>query len=133
LYGAWSVSRPAAGAALVLIGAPLHLAREIAKDLDDAAADAAARRTVPVRFGATAARRVLAAATIAFVFLFASLLVTVPGRRAARAAPFALAAVAAIFLTAAAARAAWSGRPGGPRLFKAAMLCAMAAVATSRL
>jgi hypothetical protein len=41
--------------------------------------------------------------------------------------------VPAIALCAAAARRALLGRRGGPALFKAAMLCAMAAFATLRL
>jgi geranylgeranylglycerol-phosphate geranylgeranyltransferase len=125
VYGAWAAGRPAAGWMLVLVGAPLHFAREVAKDLDDAPADAAARCTVPLRFGAIAARGIVVGAAVVFVALF--ILVAV------RAAPFALAAVPAIALSAEAARLAWAGRRGSPALFKAAMLCAMAAFATSRL
>ena len=129
LYGAWAAGRPADGLTLVLVGAPLHLAREIAKDLDDASADAGSRRTVPVRFGAPAARRFVAGAAALFVAFFVALLV----RSAVRASPVALAALAAVLLSGAATRVAWSGRRGSPALFKAAMLCAMAAFATARL
>src|SRR5436190_3938970 len=56
LYGAWSVGQPRAAAALLAISIPLHLAREVAKDLDDARADAALRHTLPVVHGASVAR-----------------------------------------------------------------------------
>src|SRR5688500_17669516 len=44
LYGAWAAGRPSAAIPLLTVGAPLHFAREIAKDLEDAEADANLRR-----------------------------------------------------------------------------------------
>src|SRR5687768_16386762 len=56
LYGAWAVGRVEKGALLVMVAAPLHFAREVAKDLDDASAVAATRRTLPVTSGVGTAR-----------------------------------------------------------------------------
>jgi geranylgeranylglycerol-phosphate geranylgeranyltransferase len=123
LYGAWAVGAPAAGVRLVAIAAPLHLARELAKDLDDAHADAAARRTLAVR-GPAGARAALVAALVAFVALAAPL--------AAARPHFALALLPAIFVSGLAARRALVGRGGGPALLKLAMLCAMAALLVAR-
>jgi geranylgeranylglycerol-phosphate geranylgeranyltransferase len=120
LYGAIVVGRPRAGLGLVAVAAPLHLAREIAKDLDDAAGDAGVRRTLPVARGARAARAALAAAVGVFV------LALVPF--AVRRPPFALWMVPGLALCIAAARRALSGRSGGATLFKTAMLAAMAAL-----
>src|SRR5918912_1261079 len=47
LYGSWSAGHGTRALPLAAIAAPLHLAREIAKDLDDASADAGRRRTLP--------------------------------------------------------------------------------------
>ncbi|HSJ62993.1 MAG TPA: UbiA family prenyltransferase [Gemmatimonadaceae bacterium] len=124
LYGAWAVGRPAAGALLVAIAAPLHLAREIAKDLDDASADAGRRLTIPIRYGPRLAR---GAVTIA-----AALFLVALGPPAAGAPAFALALVPAAVLSVAGAGAALRGRRGSPRLFKAAMVCAMLAVLIAR-
>jgi 4-hydroxybenzoate polyprenyltransferase len=124
LYGAWAVGRPGAGLLLVAIAMPLHLAREIAKDLDDAEADAATRRTLPVVRGVRSAR--LAVVTAAVLFLVAL------APPALRAPAFALALIPAVALAVAAAHAALRGYRGSPRLFKAAMVCAMLAVLAAR-
>lgn len=124
LYGAWAVGRPAAGALLVGIAAPLHLAREIAKDLDDADADAGTRRTVPLRHGAPVAR--------VAVTLSAGLFLAALAAPAAEAPSFGLALIPAAALCLAGAGAAMRGRRGSPRLFKAAMVCAMLAVLVAR-
>jgi 4-hydroxybenzoate polyprenyltransferase len=124
LYGAWVVGRPRDGALLVVIAAPLHFAREVAKDLDDAEADAPWRRTLPVVYGARGARGIVVAAAV----LFLCALVW----PAAGAPVFALALVPAVALSLAAAGTAVRGRRGSPGLFKAAMVCAMLAVIAAR-
>ena len=124
LWGGWAVGAPRAGLMLVLIAAPLHFAREIAKDLDDAVADAGRRRTLPVTAGVTAARATMVAALVTFMGMLVPL--------ASRAPLFAAAVVPAILLAAFAAMRSWRGGRGGPSLFKAAMLCAMAALLVSR-
>ena len=121
LYGAWSVGRPAAAAPLLMLAVPLHLAREVAKDLEDAPADAAGeRRTLPLVHGAGAARAVVLAALVAAAAAAAPL----AGRRPL----FAALALPAAALFALAARRSVAGRRGAPRLLKAGMLCAMAAL-----
>jgi geranylgeranylglycerol-phosphate geranylgeranyltransferase len=124
LYGAWAVGRPGAGAVLVAIAAPLHLAREIAKDLDDAAADTGRRLTIPIRYGPRLARWA--------VTLAAALFLVALGPPAVGAPVFALALVPAAVLSVAGAGAALRGRRGSPLLFKAAMVCAMLAVLIAR-
>lgn len=124
LYGAWAVGQPTRGLALVAIAVPLHLAREVAKDLDDVEGDAAWRRTLPVAHGARRARLVLGAAASTFLLALAW--------PAARAPLFALALVPAVALSLAATRVAMRGQRGGPTLFKAAMVCAMLAVIAAR-
>lgn len=124
LYGAWAVGRPHAGVLLVAVAAPLHLARELAKDIDDAEGDALARRTIAV-VNPAAARIFLVGALILFVAVLAPL---VAGRPR-----FAVVLVPALVLCALAARAALRGRRGAPTLFKLAMLCAMLAFAAVRV
>jgi len=123
LYGAWAVGHPNAGLVLVAVAAPLHLARELAKDLDDAAGDALARRTVAV-VSPSAARIFLLAALALFVVMLVPL---VAGRPR-----FAIILVPALLLCALAVRAVMRGRTGAPTLFKLAMLCAMLAFAAAR-
>lgn len=123
LYGAWAVGRPRAALILVAVAAPLHFARELAKDIDDAAGDALMRRTVPV-VNPTAARIFLFAALALFALMLAPLIVGRPR--------FAAVLVPALVLCALAARAVLRGRTGAPALFKLAMLCAMVAFAAAR-
>jgi 4-hydroxybenzoate polyprenyltransferase len=125
LWGAWAVDAPRAGMLLVAVAAPLHFAREIAKDLDDARGDAGHRRTIPIAFGARAAR----ATVLIALLLFAALLVALAWRRPL----FALAIVPTILLAATATGFVWRGARGGPALFKVAMLLAMAALAVARV
>ena len=120
LYGAWTAGAPRAGVALVAVAMPLHFAREIAKDLDDAPGDAPWRRTVPLRFGATAARWTAVAATAIFVGAVALL--------AGRNARLWLALTPALGCAVAAALRLGAARAGAPPLFKAAMVCAMVAL-----
>jgi 4-hydroxybenzoate polyprenyltransferase len=117
-YGAWAAGRPLDAIPLVGVAIPLHLAREIAKDLEDADADAATRRTIPVVHGASTARAALTGALVLFGGMLALLIVQRP-----LLAAFIIPATA---LTVAAAVWAWRGRRGSPSLFKAAMACAMA-------
>ena len=116
LYGAWSSGAP--DLSLVIWAFPLHFAREIAKDIDDAAGDQGRRRTVPLRWGPRAARSMVVGALLCFIApipflaywegLFWALLpavgfVAVGGVRVIR------------------------GAPGAPRALKTAMLLAMVA------
>lgn len=119
LYGGWAAGHPSRALVLVLVAAPLHLAREIAKDLEDAPADAGARRTLPVEAGSHAAAAVLAAAGLAFLLLLLPFVAARP--------LFAVAAAPAAALVVHAVTAALRGRRGSPRTFKLAMLCAMLA------
>ena len=122
LYGAWSAGSVTRGLPLFALAVPLHFAREIAKDLDDAAADAVVRRTIPVVAGLTVARVACLAPSAAFALLAIAFF-------ARRTVP-ALALVAASVLCV--ALAGWrvaAGLEGAPRLLKGAMLFAMAAAA----
>lgn len=121
-YGAWTAGRPVRGLALVALAVPLHFAREVAKDLDDAAADAPIRRTLPVVAGARAARWTVVAATV----LFAGVTIAFFARGAA---PPLLVALCALACAAAAVRRVLSADAGAPRLFKGSMLLAMTALA----
>jgi geranylgeranylglycerol-phosphate geranylgeranyltransferase len=124
LYGAWVVGRPRAAIALVMIAMPLHLAREVAKDLEDAPADAGSRRTLPVSAGASVAVAVLSVASLVFLLLLLPF---------AKARPqFAAAAVPAAALVLYAVGIAVRGHRGSPLVFKLAMVCAMAAFLTAR-
>lgn len=123
LYGAWAVGVPRAAFPLVAVAIPLHLAREIAKDLDDASADAPTRRTLPVAHGAPAARFVLIVALALFGLALAPLVAARP--------LLALLGVPALVLTVLATTRALGGHRGGPALYKAAMACAMAGLVLS--
>jgi len=120
VYGAWAAGRPRAALPLFAVAVPLHLAREIAKDLDDAEADAPSRRTVPVAHGAAATRLLLAAALVSFGIALRPLISARP--------PLGLLIVPALLLTVLATVRAWQTRRGAPLFFKAAMACAMAAL-----
>lgn len=126
VYGAAAAGRARAGLLLAAVAAPLHLARELAKDLDDAAADALARRTLPHRIGRGGVRVVIAAAVLLFLLLAAALLA--PAARSGTGAWLLLPAAVAAAATAAALR----GMRGAPLLFKAAMLGALGAVVAAR-
>ena len=119
-YGGWAAGDVRASVALVLVAIPLHLAREVAKDLDDAPADASLRRTLPLVAGPRAARVVILLAVGAFVVALSALAIRRP--------IFALLAVPALALSILAARRVVDGRRGGPALFKTAMVCALTAL-----
>lgn len=68
VYGAMAVGWWRAGAAASGLAAILHFAREIVKDLEDVAGDAAAgRRTIPLMLGRNAAFTLAAATLVLFV------------------------------------------------------------------
>ena len=120
LYGAWSVGRPLAALPLLALAIPLHFAREVAKDLEDADGDAPVRRTLPVVLGPRRTRVVLIAALLAF------LAVLVPF--ASSRPRFALFIIPALVFCAIAASRVVAGRRGGAMLLKSAMILAMAAL-----
>jgi len=120
VYGAWAVGRPRAVLPLFAVAVPLHLAREIAKDLDDADADAPARRTLPVAHGTGTARMLLCVALAAFGIALRPLISARP--------PLGLFIVPALLLVMVATVRAWQTQRGAPVFFKAAMACAMAAL-----
>ena len=117
LYGAWAVGDPRAAVPLLGVAIPLHFAREIAKDLEDAEADAGTRRTIPVVHGAEGARIAVVVALAVFVAMLWPLVAQRP-RLGGLVIP-------ALVLGGLAAIRVWRGRRGSPSLFKAAMACAM--------
>ena len=119
VFGAWSAGSARAGLPLFLVGIPLHFAREIAKDLDDAQGDAAYRRTLPLRVGARAARLVVVSSVALFVVALAPFAVRWP--------VFAIVVLPAVALCLLAARRVLSGQRGTARLLKSAMVVAMVA------
>lgn len=121
-YGAHAVGRLAAGLALVAVAVPLHFARELAKDLEDADADAIGGRvTLPHRFGAVATRRIIALAVVVHIACVMFLLVPAGPRGLALVPALLVAVVAAVR----AGRDAAVGGTGAPSLFKLSMLLAM--------
>jgi geranylgeranylglycerol-phosphate geranylgeranyltransferase len=123
VFGAWSTGSPRAGVPLFLVGVPLHFAREIAKDLDDADGDATHRRTLPLRVGAGAARLVVVTSVALFVVALTPFAVRRP--------TFAIVVLPAVALCLVAARRVLSGQRGTPRLLKSAMVVAMVAFVLS--
>ena len=111
---------PSAGVPLFLLGVPLHFAREIAKDLDDAEGDATHRRTLPLRVGPGAARLVVVVSVALFVVSLAPF--------AMRHRTFAIVVLPAVALCLMAARRVLSGQRGTARLLKSAMVVAMVAL-----
>ena len=126
LYGAWTAGRPDRGLALVALAMPLHFAREVAKDLDDAAADAPTRRTLPVVAGSRTARLAVLVASALFAVVAAAFF----ARRGLPALSLLLPALVGV---AVAARRVVRAGAGAPTLLKASMLLAMAALAVERI
>ena len=120
LYGAWAVDEPAKGALLVTVAAPLHFAREVAKDVDDASADAGTRRTVPIARGIGTARAAVVGGVVAYAVAVALLAFAHP--------LFATLLVPTIFLAGLATRRLYLGRDGSVGLLKAAMVVAIVAL-----
>lgn len=123
LFGAWSAGDAAAGIPLFLVGVPLHFAREIAKDIDDVQGDAPHRRTLPLRVGASGARRVVVTSVALFVVALAPFAVRRPS--------FAIVALPVVALCMVAARRVLKGQRGTARLLKSAMVVAMVAIVLS--
>lgn len=117
VYGAWAVGAPAAALPLFALAVPLHLAREIAKDLDDAPGDRLARATLPLTVGPRATRALFAGAIVIFLVVLAALVVQRP--------LLGVLAVPALCLCALAIGRVVGGKPGGPGLLKAAMVLAL--------
>jgi geranylgeranylglycerol-phosphate geranylgeranyltransferase len=124
LYGGWSVDRPGPTLALVALAVPLHLAREIAKDLDDAPGDAGARRTLPVAAGTRVARAALVVALGVFLGALGPFVAARPR--------LALLLIPAVALALLGAWRALRGRRGAPALLKASMVFAMASLLAAR-
>ena len=120
VYGAASAGDWRSGAELALVAAPLHLAREVAKDMDDMRGDAEHRLTIPVAHGLAAARAVVLFSLALFVWRAAVLAAATPR--------FATALIPCFVLCALGAKRVLTARAGGPLLLKAAMLAAMAAL-----
>ena len=123
LYGAAAVDALPKGLLLVAIGTPLHFAREVAKDVEDAPADAATRRTLPVTSGRQAARAAVVAGVATYAVVVALLATSYP--------LFALLLVPTIFLAILAVRRLYRDRAGTAALLKAAMVLAIAALVIS--
>ena len=119
LYGAWIAGEPDLGLFLISWAFPLHFAREIAKDIDDAPADAGHRSTVPVRWGLTVARALVMVALLWFLVEL-PLLDWWPGLFWAMLPAYCLVGLGA--------QRVLRGAPGAPGALKAAMLLAMLAL-----
>jgi geranylgeranylglycerol-phosphate geranylgeranyltransferase len=128
LYGSYAAGRWQSGVPLVLLAIPLHLARELAKDLDDREADRSTRRTIPVMAGVHSARAALVAALLAGALAFG---IGVAPQVKSLTLMFA-ALMPALAALALATGLALRGRPGSPAYFKLAMACAMAALLVAR-
>ena len=122
-YGAWVVGYPGRGLLLTMIAVPLHFAREVAKDVDDAAGDMAARRTLPVTQGVRTARLAAAAGVVVYTAAIAMIAPAYP--------LFALLLLPTIFLAALAMRRLFLARDGSAELLKAAMALAIVALVMS--
>ena len=128
LYGSYAVGRWQSAVPLVLLAIPLHLARELAKDLVDREADRSTRRTIPVMAGVHSARAAIVVALVAGAFAFG--LGVAPQVKSLTLMFAAL--VPALAALALATGLALRGRPGSPAYFKLAMACAMAALLVAR-
>jgi geranylgeranylglycerol-phosphate geranylgeranyltransferase len=118
-YGAAAVGKPRAGLVLYALGIPLHVARELAKDLEDGSGDLNHRSTIPLRRGAGTARRAIILSLAIFVVILAPL--------ASRRPLYALLMRPSLGFSFGAALRASHGGTGGARLFKIAMVCALVA------
>ncbi|NUQ21799.1 MAG: UbiA family prenyltransferase [Gemmatimonadaceae bacterium] len=123
-YGATTVGSARDGVALVTVAAPLHFARELAKSLDDAHADAPYRRTAPLVFGPWPTRALILVALALFAW---RILALAPAESRLR-----VLIVPALVICVMASSRALAGRSGAPLLFKTAMLAAMAALVVAR-
>ena len=123
LYGAAAVDETGKGVLLVAVAMPLHFAREVAKDLEDASADAGIRRTLPVTAGVPRARAAVVMGVAAYSVAVTLLATAYP--------LFALLLVPTIFLAVLAVYRLYRDRAGTATLLKAAMVLAIVALVTS--
>lgn len=129
IYGALAAGDAAAGVLPFVLGAWLHLARELAKDADDVRGDAVlGRRTVATRWSPATARSWSAGA--ALVFVPASTLPVLVADYHLRYLGFAAAASAAALWAAQRLRA---GATGGPTALKVAMAIGLVGLVAGRL
>jgi 4-hydroxybenzoate polyprenyltransferase len=129
LYGALAAGDAGAGVLPFVLGAWLHLARELAKDADDAAGDTVlGRRTVATRWSPAVARSWSAGAAISFIPVSA-LPVFVAGYHPRYLGFAAVAAGAALWAT----RRLRSGASGGPAALKLAMTIGLVGLVAGRL
>ena len=124
VYGGASAGDWRAGAQLAFVAIPLHLAREIAKDIDDVPGDAAYRRTIPVARGVAVARALVLFSLALFVWRAAVLAGAVPR--------LAMALIPCFVFCMLGARRMLAARGGAPILLKTAMVAAMAAIVLTR-
>lgn len=124
VYGGASMGNWRAGVQLAVVAAPLHLAREIAKDIDDARGDAPHRRTIPVARGPLVARIAVLLSLALFAWRAAVLSGTSPRLMTALIPCFVLCALGA--------RRVFAARAGGPLLLKTAMVAALAAIVLAK-
>lgn len=129
-YGALAVGRPAAGLVPWTLAAWIHLARELAKDLQDEPGDRAqGRRTLPVRLGRSGAARIAWWCCVVFVPL--SLAVPFAARYGVA---YFIVAVAAQLLVLAAGRGLLRERfARASLLLKAAMVVGLVALVLGRV
>lgn len=120
VYGAATVGDWRSGASLALVAAPLHFAREIAKDIDDAGGDAPHRRTIPVVGGRSVANGAVLLALVLFIWRATLLAGSVP--------KLATALIPCFVFCALGAKRVLTSRTGAPLLLKTAMVAAMAAL-----
>ncbi|HWE43122.1 MAG TPA: UbiA family prenyltransferase [Gemmatimonadaceae bacterium] len=123
-YGAVTAGGARAGLTLLAVAIPLHFARELAKSLDDAHADAPYRRTAPLVLGRPVVFALIAGSVGVFAWRLLSLASPDPRLR--------MLVIPALALCVVATRRALAGRVGAPLLFKSAMLAAMAAIVIAR-
>lgn len=129
-YGALAVGRPAAGVVPWVLGAWIHLSREIVKDLGDAPGDRlVGRRTLAVALGPGPARWT----AVALTFAFAPLSFVLPWLAGYGDAYFAVALFAQLAVLVAAARLATGAVTGVSGLLKGAMAIGLAALVTGRV
>jgi len=130
LYGALAVDRPAAGLVPWTLAAWLHLVREIVKDLDDQAGDAAlGRRTLPLVLGARRAGLIAAVLAAAFVPLSLAL----PAQAHYSGAYFVIALFAQLAVLAVASRLFAGHSTRNSLLLKGAMLVGIVALVAGRV
>jgi len=130
LYGAVALGRPAAGLVPWTLAAWLHLVREIVKDLDDQAGDAAlGRRTLPLVLGARRAGVVAGVLAAAFVPLSLAL----PAQAHYGGAYFLIALFAQLAVLTVASRLFAGHSARNSLLLKGAMLVGIVALVAGRV